>query len=325
MIREKIPKEFIDAPFPDVHRGRMKALLKKYPEIKKLYGYDIKIAITLVLVVMTQTVIAYVFSAGLLNWPWYIWAAVIFFIGAPLTHWCAMGIHEASHNCVAKKPWQNNLISIIANFPILIPSAMGFARHHKGHHLYMGDVKRDNSLPSLREVKLVQNSRIKKLIWQTCAIFNIILFRGGLKKPTYWENVNNVLQISYLVFVGVFLGSNAFIYLGLSMFIGFGLHPVAGHYLHDHYITKEGQETYSYYGPINYITFNAGYHVEHHDTVAVPGTRLPMVKKIAPEFYENLDSSTNWTKVFWEFFTTKDIGLYSRYQRRELLNFKKLS
>ena len=104
-------------------------------------------------------------------------------------------------------------------------------------------------------------------------------------------------------------------YLFLSLIFAGGLHPTSGHFISEHYVFEEGQETYSYYGPLNLVTFNVGYHNEHHDFPRIPGSRLPELRKIAPEFYDNLHSYKSWVAVNWRFLTDKNITLYSRTKR----------
>lgn len=74
-------------------------------------------------------------------------------------------------------------------------------------------------------------------------------------------------------------------------------------------------ETCSYYGILNWLTFNVGYHVEHHDFPSIPGSRLYKLKEIAPEFYANLNYHSSWTYVLWKYIMDPNISPAARVRR----------
>jgi len=75
------------------------------------------------------------------------------------------------------------------------------------------------------------------------------------------------------------------------------------------------QETYSYYGPLNVLAYNVGYHNEHHDFPSIPWTRLPALRALAPEFYDNIPSHSSWPMVIVNFIRDKEVGLFARAKR----------
>jgi sphingolipid delta-4 desaturase len=98
---------------------------------------------------------------------------------------------------------------------------------------------------------------------------------------TLLEVINLLIEVVFDLTIMYFLGRKSFIYLICGTALGLGLHPISGHFISgkkkiifdnsrnifsknflEHYIFVEGYETYSYYGPLNYITYNVGYHNE---------------------------------------------------------------
>ncbi|XP_073965386.1 sphingolipid delta(4)-desaturase DES1-like [Choristoneura fumiferana] len=57
--------------------------------------------------------------------------------------------------------------------------------------------------------------------------------------------------------------------------------------------------------------------MEHHDFPAVPGSKLPEVKRIAAEFYDDLPQHTSYMTVLYEFVMDPDIGPYARIKRQQ--------
>lgn len=142
--------------------------------------------------------------------------------------------------------------------------------------------------------------------------------------------LNILAQVLFDWLLTRYVGGHALAYLVMSSFLAGSLHPCAAHFIAEHYIfdkqpetTKDPSnltpvpETFSYYGPLNMLTFNVGLHNEHHDFPAVPWTRLPVLHETAREFYNELPHHKSWTWVIWQFIWDKEVGLWCRVKRKE--------
>ncbi|MFY0626881.1 MAG: fatty acid desaturase [Reichenbachiella sp.] len=294
------------------HFSRRKEILEKHPEVRELYGIDKGLKYKTLGLVIFQLASAPFIAE--LAWYWYLPIAYVF--GASVSHTIFLAIHELSHDLAFKKKSYNYWLSMIANIPIVFPYAVSFRTYHLKHHWEQGDEKNDTDLPTNVEAKVFQGF-IGKILWAT----NQILFyalRPMLVHPIKmekWHIINIIFQIVMIVTYGYFAGMGAIFYLLISIFLGGSIHPLAAHFIAEHYVFKEGQETYSYYGPLNVFALNVGYHNEHHDFPNIPGTRLPNLKKQAPDFYDNLFEHKSWVGVIYQFLTNPNISLGSRVKR----------
>ena len=304
---------------PEPHRGRHHEILRRYPQIRSLYGNDPSTGLITYGVVLAQLAIACAFQrladAGAVWGEWWMVALTAYVVGAFAAKWCGVAIHESSHNLVYRSTRQNVLFAFVANLPVLVPAAAFFRRYHLDHHAYMGIPGVDNDLPTRWEIELVGRSSILKLVW----VFFFVIFgtvaRGFLKWPSRWEVANALVQLAFDVVLFYCLGWTAIAYLALSITFSFGLHPVAGNFIHEHYLWNGHQETWSYYGPLYRVTLNLGYHTEHHDFMRVPSRRLPALHAIAAEYYDALESHRSWTWVLWHFIRSSEMGHFSRITR----------
>jgi sphingolipid delta-4 desaturase len=227
-----------------------------------------------------------------------------------------LAIHELSHNLAFTKPWQNRLFACFINLPVGVPVAETFRYYHLLHHLHQGEPTLDTDLPTAFEARWVRGA-VPKALWLALQGFAYALRPLFVhpKPPSAAEIANVLLQLAFNLAVFHFWGVKALVYLPISSLIVMGLHPIAGHYISEHYVFSPGQETYSYYGPLNRLTFNVGHHNEHHDFPYIPGSRLAQLRSIAPEFYAGLMHHTSWTATLWQYVTRPTLGGHSRVQR----------
>jgi len=312
-----MPASFHHSANPEPHRIRTLQILKQYPQVKNLMGKNPLTMFAIVGLVGGMIVLSYIVKDS----PWWVILLVAYGVGAFFNHALFVMIHECSHHLLFKSKTMNYMASILANLPHTVPTAISFARYHIKHHSFQGVHELDADLPDFWEARLINNSFFGKAFWLLLFPFFQIARTFRLKeiKPIDgWIICNWIIQLSFNVALWIFFGPKAFFFMLISFFFSVGLHPLGARWVQEHYLTlDENQETYSYYGPLNTVAFNVGFHNEHHDFPSVPWNRLPLLKKEASGFYDNLLAHRSWTKLFFRFLFDKKISLYSRTVRNE--------
>ncbi|XP_070833600.1 sphingolipid delta(4)-desaturase DES1 [Chaetodon auriga] len=311
VAREDYEWVYTDQP----HADRRKEILAKYPEIKSLMGPDPRLKWVVCMMVVIQFLAFYLVKD--LNWKWVLFWTYAF--GSCINHSMTLAIHEVSHNTAfgnSKAMW-NRYFAMFANLPIGLPYSASFKRYHLDHHRYLGGDGVDVDIPTDFEGWFFC-TRFRKFIWIILQpLFYAIRPLCINPKPiTQLELTNVAFQLTFDILLYWLWGAKPVVYMLAGSMLGMGLHPISGHFIAEHYMFLKGHETYSYYGSLNLLTFNVGYHNEHHDFPSIPGRRLPMVKKIAAEYYDDLPQYTSWVKVLYDFIMDDTLSPYSRVKRK---------
>jgi sphingolipid delta-4 desaturase len=308
---------FVYSDKQEPHRLRTKQILQQHPEMRRLIGKNPNTFFAILGLVVFQLTLAWLLSAQ----SWWLVVGAAYLLGAFADHALFVMIHECAHRLLFKNQSANRWAGMIANLALLFPSSVSFERYHIKHHSFQGVHELDADLPNKWEARLINNYFIGKIIWllfyPLFQIFRISRLKE-IKPFDKWVAMNFSLQLIFIVAVCMLFGLKAIVFLLLSFFFSVGLHPLGARWIQEHYLTNDDeQETYSYYGVLNTVAFNVGYHNEHHDFPSVPWNKLPQVRKNAPGFYDTLSYHTSWTKLFFRFLFDREISLFSRIVRKE--------
>lgn len=203
--------------------------------------------------------------------------------------------------------------------------------YHLTHHKSLGVDGLDTDLPTALEAFFLDSILGKAFFCTFQIFFYAVRPMTVFRIPLTWVHLVNVAaQLAFDYAILALLGRSSMLYFLLSSFLAGSLHPLAGHFIAEHYVyetvTPEARdpsngipvpETFSYYGPLNILAYNVGLHNEHHDFPAVPWTRLHALHDIAKEFYQDLPQHQSWTYVLWRFIWDEKVGLNCRVKRKE--------
>jgi len=311
--------EYVRVDYVQPHWTRRKAILKEHPEISEFPHHDLATALWVLICVSLMTVLAYVvrdFSPLALF-------TVAYLVGATILHAQWVLIHELTHDLVFENPHLNTFFLLVCNLPHLIPSGISFRHYHRQHHGHLNETYLDPDVPSPLEDSIFGRSAVGKAFW--LCFFSIIQsirvtrhFATPMAPRTDLPAVLNIVfnaLYTYFIYYTCGLSSVIFLLLSSLMAVGLLLHPLGARWIAEHYAVFPNQETYSYYGYLNYLMFNIGYHNEHHDFPNIPWIKLPLLRKISPEYYETLHQHTSYLRVLWEFVFNQDFTLKSRVVR----------
>lgn len=290
------------------HIERSKRLIIKYPQIKEISSVCIFLKYQIIFLFGLSIFFSYL-SSFLDNIQYILFT---WLIGGTLLNSITLGMHEVSHNHAFKSFLHNRILSLICDLSIGLPVSESFRRYHHLHHYEFNKVGLDTDLPSNIE-RIIFKGKLGKFIWVILQGF-FYSIRPNIIKPL---EITKIQLLSYILNIIRFIilyqiNIKAALFSIIAILIGTGLHPFASHFIAEHFYNENKYETASYYGWMNIITFNVGYHVEHHDFPHIPGSKLPLLHKITNEYKNNIPIIKSWVLYLIKFIMDDNISLDNR-------------
>jgi len=307
------------------HATRREIILKDHPEIKNLFGHHPASKYYCAATVVFQVLLSCYCSRP--STPWWQFFVLAYVFGGTCSHSLTLAIHEMSHHLFFKSAQDNVLFGYFANWPLVIPYSASFKKYHLEHHKMQGVDGLDTDIPTAWEGRFFRTP-FRKFLWVFFQPFFYAIRPLYVNpKPLNERDFQNIAsQAVFLTLLYLWAGWHAILYLLFSTFFGLGFHPCAGHFIAEHYtnlassrgphrtgltpLKKGGEargeklypdETFTYRGPLNRVSYNVGVHVAHHDFPYVSGLRLHEVEKLAPEYYDHLPVTKSWPGTIYDY------------------------
>ncbi len=347
-----------DKPDSVWHRERARAILRAHPEVRQLFGCYLPTALWCVVMAGSQVALA----VGVSHAPWWALIAVAYFAGALINISLFQLAHECDHNLVFKKTLWNRYLFTLTSLPMFLSGHHTWWVEHIVHHNDMGATKdfitrrRSFFLVSRHTSPLVVPYSAFMVVLQALrSAVGLVLYavtslaRGriepsdvalrvladahlvsGYKKERIarWAVIYPFL--SFVLYGALFWYGGwkpiAYLFFSQVFFTGW-LHPYCLGWVlgisHFHG-RRHYQPSASHYGRlINLTSFNAGLHVEHHDLMGIPWIRLPRLRKIAPEFYNDLRPITSYTALGLQFVFAGSRSFEENFNTETLRNLER--
>jgi sphingolipid delta-4 desaturase len=333
-ILDRVPDD--EKPEAVWHRDRARQILRAHPEVKKLFGNSPASAVCCLLCAGAQVGLA----AASAHLPLWAVLALAWVVGSMLNVCLFQLAHECNHNLIFKKTAPNRAMFTMTSLPMFLSGHHTWWAEHLSHHNDMGAKKdfitrrRTFFLTSRILSPMFFPYSLLMITTQILRsalglVFYLVtdLLRGRMKPSDRtlavladqhlvsgykrdgiepWAVIYPALNFAMCAALIGYGGWKPIVYLmaAQAFMTGF-LHPlmlgiVLG--ISHFHGTRRYQPSASNYGPlINLLTFNAGLHVEHHDIAGIPWHRLWKLRRIAADFYDDLEVIPSYLLLGWKF------------------------
>lgn len=251
------------SPLAAGHDDLRRRILDEHPEIRRLYGPDVRTALAAPLILAVHWATAWAVSGT--N------ALVVFltafFFGQLVMRSAAALVHETAHRLVFAERRLKRLFDVLLEAILAVGRQLTYQHEHiSSHHPHLGDYERDYEHEDV------------------CRFLARRSFGG--KHPRARRALTILeLGVNHVWALSIFLGKCGITNLGQS--------------LSEHPHGDAAVPTRSTYWWGNRLLFNTGYHHEHHTFPGVAWTRLPSLKAIAPREFD-VASDRSYLEHWWD-------------------------